>query len=304
MASVASGYACTELPVAPMKELSLEEFHDWKPTENAFGETFRNYEDSSRQEIVKQTYTEMHTKQTVEFVRQQHDSWLCFDKGDFSIMKVVEVLDTFVDDSDPDNDLPNSIHDFQTAERIRKEWPDHDWFHLVGFLHDLGKVLACREIAGKCTLEQWAVVGDTFPVGCAPMEGIVFGLESFEANPDVPHPVYGTEYGMYEPNCGISKLMMSWGHDEYMYWMLKKNGCTIPEIGLNMIRFHSFYPWHDKRNYTHLEAPEDLETLKWVKEFNKFDLYSKGDALPDCEALKPYYQSLLEKYNIAGTLSW
>jgi len=128
--------------------------------------------------------------------------------------------------------------------------------------------------------------------------------ESFKENPDVEHPVYSTKNGIYEPGCGISNLLMSWGHDEYMYWLLKKDGCTIPEIGLNMIRFHSFYPWHEKREYTHLEAPEDAETLKWVKEFNKFDLYSKGDAIPDVEALKPFYMGLLEKYNISGKLNW
>merc|ERR1719456_1264886 len=294
--------AVVQQPLAPTKDMSLEEFHDWKPAQNAAGDSFRNYEDSARQALVKKTYTEMHTKQTVDFVKQQRENWLKLDKGEFTVMEIVDVLDTFVDDSDPDNDLPNSIHDFQTAERIREQWPDHDWFHLVGFLHDLGKVLACKEIAGKCALEQWATVGDTFAVGCAPSDDIVFGLESFKGNPDVTHPVYGTEYGIYEPKCGISNLLMSWGHDEYMYWVLKKNGCTIPEEGLNMIRFHSFYPWHEKRAYAHLEAPEGLDTLKWVKEFNKFDLYSKADELPDCEALKPYYQSLLEKYNIGGKL--
>jgi len=296
--------AVVQQPLAPTKDMSLEEFHDWKPAENGFGDSFRNYEDSARQDVVKKTYTEMHTNQTVEFVRQQHKNWLNLDKGEFTVMEIVDVLDTFVDDSDPDNDQPNSIHDFQTAERIREQWPEHDWFHLVGFLHDLGKVLACKEIAGKCALEQWATVGDTFAVGCAPSDDIVFGLESFKGNPDVTHPVYGTEYGIYEPKCGISNLLMSWGHDEYMYWVLKKNGCTIPEEGLNMIRFHSFYPWHEKRAYKHLEAPEDLETLQWVKEFNKFDLYSKGDSIPDCEALKPYYQSLMDKYNIGGLLRW
>lgn len=86
--------------------------------------------------------------------------------------------------------------------------------------------------------------------------------------------------------------------------MLKFNGCTIPESGLNMIRLHSFYPWHDKRAYTHFECAEDAETLKWVKEFNKFDLYSKGDSIPDVEKLKPYYASLLKKYNIDGKLKW
>ena len=35
------------------------------------------------------------------------------------------------------------------------------WFVLVGLIHDLGKVLC---LFGE---PQWAVVGDTFPVGCA-----------------------------------------------------------------------------------------------------------------------------------------
>mmetsp|Transcript_123605 Transcript_123605/g.219013 ORF Transcript_123605/g.219013 Transcript_123605/m.219013 type:complete len:315 (+) Transcript_123605:111-1055(+) len=302
----------TIAPEEVKQHISLEEFHDWKPRseiqkvenegKNAFGDTFRNYTDSVRQSIVQKTYNTMHTNQTVEFVTKQHENWLKLDKGEFTIMEMIEILDSLVDESDPDNDLPNSIHDFQTAERIRQEWPEHDWFHLVGLLHDIGKVLACPAVAGKHTLDQWAVVGDTFVVGCKPSDNCVFGLESFKENPDLEHPIYGTEYGVYAPNCGISNLLMSWGHDEYMYWVLKKNGCTIPEQGLNMIRFHSFYPWHDKRAYTHLEAPGDEDTLKWVKEFNKYDLYSKGDAVPDIEALKPYYQSLLKKYNIGGKL--
>jgi len=285
-------------------EADKEAPKDWKPKENAFGDTFRNYEDSKRHDVVQQTYYTMHRRQTVEFGKEQREKWLKFDKGEFTIMEMIALLDKLVDDSDPDNELPNSIHDFQTAERIRQQWPEHDWFHLVGLLHDIGKVLALPEVAGDAVLEQWAVVGDTFAVGCAPVEECVFGLKSFEGNPDLEHPVYGTPNGMYKPGCGISNLMLSWGHDEYMYQVLKENGCTIPEAGLNMVRFHSFYPWHDRRAYTQFEAPEDAETMKWVKEFNKFDLYSKGDEVPDVAALKPYYQSLLEKYGIAGKLRW
>mmetsp|Transcript_105409 Transcript_105409/g.275227 ORF Transcript_105409/g.275227 Transcript_105409/m.275227 type:complete len:165 (-) Transcript_105409:72-566(-) len=164
--------------------------------------------------------------------------------------------------------------------------------------------MALPKFAGDWMLEQWAVVGDTFPVGCAPAVDAIVFPESFKQNPDYDHPVYGTKNGMYQPGCGISSLMFSWGHDEYMYQMLKFNGCTIPEEGLNMIRLHSCYPWHDKRAYTHFEVPEDKETLRWVKEFNKFDLYSKGDAVPDVKALKPYYASLLVKYGIGGKLRW
>jgi len=285
---------------------SAQEVPDGFSTENKFGDSYRNYDDSARQAEVSRTYNTMHTKQTLEFVREQHAKWLKFDKGEFTIMEVIEMLDDLIDDSDPDNDLPNSIHDFQTAERIQEQWPgeEYDWFHLVGLLHDLGKVMALPKLAGDCILEQWAVVGDTFCVGCAPaMDAIVFS-ESFKDNPDYNHPVYGTQNGIYEPGCGISNLVMSWGHDEYMFQMLKANGCTIPQAGLDMIRFHSFYPWHDKRAYTHLEAKEDAETMKWVKEFNKFDLYSKGDAIPNVDEVKPYYQALLKKYNLDGKLKW
>merc|ERR1712217_665083 len=252
-------------------------------------------------DTVSDFYWQNHQKQNVEFVRDMHKRWLAFNKGEFTIMEVIAMLDELIDDSDPDNELPNSIHDFQTAERIREQWPEHDWFHLIGLLHDLGKIMALEPVAGADKLEQWAVVGDTHVVGCKFSDKCVFP-HFFEGNPDAGHPVYGSELGMYEQKCGISNLILSWGHDEYMYQVLKENGCTIPEDGLNMIRLHSFYPWHDRRAYTHLEAPEDVETMKWVKEFNKFDLYSKGDDIPDVEALKPYYQTLLDKYGIGGKL--
>ena len=55
-----------------------------------------------------------------------------------------------------------------------------------------------------------------------------------------------------------------------------------------MFRFHSFYPWHDKRADTQFEALEDAVTLmrRRVKEFNQFDLYSKGAAIPGVESLR------------------
>ena len=73
--------------------------------------------------------------------------------------------------------MPNSIHCFQTAERIREKHPGKDWFHLTGLIHDVGKVLA---LWGE---PQYAVVGDTFPVGCMLSEKCVFH-ELFEENPD------------------------------------------------------------------------------------------------------------------------
>ena len=60
---------------------------------------------------------------------------------------------------------------------------------------------------------------------------------------------------------------MSWGHDEYLYQVLKHNGTGIPEEGLYMIRFHSFYPWHTGGDYKHLTSAKDESMMKWVNEF-------------------------------------
>ena len=37
---------------------------------------------------------------------------------------------------------------------------------------------------------QWAVVGDTFPVGCEPQGSIVYGKPSFKKNPDIQESKY------------------------------------------------------------------------------------------------------------------
>ncbi|PFX28526.1 inositol oxygenase-like [Stylophora pistillata] len=257
---------------------------------------FRNYDVNLQTDKVHLTYRMMHENQTMDFVKEKKESWCCLDKFKMTIMEAVHMLDALVDESDPDTDLPNSVHAFQTAERIRVAHPDKDWFHLIGLLHDLGKVMA---LWGE---PQYCVVGDTFPLGCKFSENIVFP-ETFTNNPDTKVAEYSSKYGIYEPNCGLDNITMSWGHDEYMYQVLTGNNCKLPKEGLYMIRYHSFYPWHCNGDYNYLCNEEDREMLKWVKEFNKFDLYSKSDAVPDVEAVTPYYEELIAKY-CPGQLSW
>lgn len=60
---------------------------------------------------------------------------------------------------------------------------------------------------------QWAVVGDTFPVGCLWSKNIVYRDETFDENSDGKNPKYNTQYGIYKEKCGIENLTMSWGHD-------------------------------------------------------------------------------------------
>ena len=84
---------------------------------------------------------------------------------------------------------------------------------------------------------QFACVGDTRPVGCAPQKSVVFNEKYFfEDNPEMEHEVYKTENGMYEEGCGLDKLMMTWGHDEYLYQVLVHNKSTLPKEALYLIR--------------------------------------------------------------------
>jgi inositol oxygenase len=248
-------------------------------------ENYRNYVDSERVNTVKKFYQMNHTYQTYDFVLEKEREFLKFDKRQMSVWDAVDFLNTLVDDSDPDTDLDQFQHLLQTSEAIRQDGHP-DWFVLVGFMHDLGKVLC---LFGE---PQWAVVGDTFPVGCKHSDKIVYP-EYFEANPDSKDPRYNTKYGVYEPNCGLDKVKMSWGHDEYIYQIMKNH---IPEEGLYMLRYHSFYPQHRENAYDHLMSKHDHEMFKWVDKFNPYDLYSKVPVPPDAKALRPYYEDLVAKY--------
>lgn len=85
--------------------------------------------------------------------------------------------------------------------------------------------------------------------------------------------------------------------------MLVHNKSKLPNEALQIIRLHSCYPWHSGKNYRHFMDKDDAAIEEWVIKFNSFDLYTKADSRPDVEALKPYYQSLIEKY-CPGKLKW
>lgn len=36
-------------------------------------------------------------------------------------------------------------------------------------------------------------------------------------NPDFNNPNYNTKAGIYSQGCGLENVLMSWGHDDYMY---------------------------------------------------------------------------------------
>ncbi len=245
---------------------------------------YRNYEAPER-DTVKEFYRLNHTYQTFDFVKEKRAAYLQFNKKEMPVWDAFHFLNQLVDDSDPDTDLDQFQHLLQTSEAIRRDGHP-DWMVLVGLMHDMGKVLC---LFGE---PQWAVVGDTFPVGCAYSDKIVYP-EFFKNNPDHAHPVYQTQYGVYEKGCGLRNVDMSWGHDEYIYQIMKDR---IPEEGLYMLRYHSFYAWHREGQYDYLLDDHDRAMLKWVQLFNPYDLYSKNPTPPNWAELRPYYESLVKKY--------
>lgn len=269
-------------------------------------EEFRNYQDSARHKIVQLHYREMRSKQNVAYVNRMYEKYHDFKNAKMTVWEAFEALKGYVDSSDPDTDLPNLEHMLQTAEAIRAAGHP-DWFQLTGLLHDMGKIMylwGTEEDGqiGRADFPQWGLGGDTWVVGVPIPDTAVFS-EFNQLNDDRSNPSYQGPLGMYESKCGLENLKFAYGHDEYMYRMLVHNKTTIPEQGLAMIRYHSCYPLHKHGEYKELLAPGDEELMDWVREFNKFDLYTKADERPNVDKLWPYYQSLIDKY-LPGKLDW
>jgi len=266
---------------------SIEQWDDFvgeRYNPNRKSEEFRKYDDSAPVGV-REFYRLNHTCQTRAFVLDKKRQYGAKNRGEMGIWEALDYLNTLVDDSDPDTDLSQIEHCLQTAEAIRKDGHPR-WMVLAGLIHDLGKVLC---LYGE---PQWAVVGDTFPVGCAYSDKIVFP-EFFRENPDSRVPEYQTRLGIYEEGCGLDRVDLSWGHDEYLYQVVRG---YLPEEALYMIRYHSFYPGHREGEYGYLMNDKDRAMFEWVRKFNPYDLYSKSANRPRLPEVKPYYDELVNEY--------
>ncbi len=254
-------------------------------------EAFRDYEAEQRPGV-KEFYRLNHANQTLDFVLAKKQQYGPKTRQQLGVWETLELLNELVDESDPDTEFPQIEHALQTSEAIRRDGHP-GWFVLTGLMHDLGKMLC---YFGE---PQWAVVGDTFPVGCAFSEKIVFH-EFFAANPDQSNPRFQTPTGIYEEGCGLDRVHFSWGHDEYLYQVVKD---YLPEEALYMIRYHSCYPIHRDGAYQHLMNEHDKQMFNWVRALNPYDLYSKSSERPNVRSLKPYYENLIAEY-FPPKLNW
>ncbi|KAH0617242.1 hypothetical protein JD844_029110 [Phrynosoma platyrhinos] len=106
-------------------------------------------------ERVYNTYLQMHTNQTVEFVRKKHEEYGGCRLRQMTVMEALDLLDNVVDESDPDVDFPNSYHAYQTAEGIRRAHPDKEYMYKVMKYNKFilpqevsQSALPCEEITG------------------------------------------------------------------------------------------------------------------------------------------------------------
>jgi inositol oxygenase len=284
-----NGFVTTDSPLASLDQWDEDVRDRYDP--NKPKDQFRQY-DEKTPPVVREFYRQNHVNQTLEGVLARERKFGALSRGEMGIWEAMEKLNTLVDDSDPDTSLSQIEHNLQTAEAIRRDGHPR-WMVLTGFIHDLGKMLC---FYGE---PQWAVVGDTFPVGCRWSDKVVYP-EFFAGNPDSLKPELQTENGIYEAGCGLRNVHLSWGHDEYMYRVSRD---YLPEPAQYIIRYHSCYAIHREGAFGHLLDDHDRRMLEWVRKFNPYDLYSKSDFRPQLEELRSYYDELIREF-FPPTIRW
>lgn len=263
--------------------------------------SFRNYNDCKN--AVRRCYQKQRAHQSRSEACRLVKTYCTFERKS-TFWELFDTLQHFVDVSDPDINLPNAHHLFQTAEAIRKAGHP-EWYQCVGLIHDLGKILytfGCDK-DGTSVKEQWGIVGDTFITGCTIPSCVVYP-EFNDENKD--HVIWSRcqdeakIFGSYGPEYkgrGLHHTVCSFGHDEYLYRLLLHNQVNLPPEAYYMIRYHSLYLWHTHDQYSHFENDTDKKMKHWVKDFNQYDLYTKTDSQnTDWNALRVYYSKIVEKF--------
>jgi inositol oxygenase len=263
--------------------------------------SFRNYninydtmsqKEIEKKEIIRNLYKTQRTNINYKFNEYLLNKYCKFNSL-INFWSLFSTLDGIVDLSDPDTSMPNSLHALQTAEAIRSDGKP-DWFVLCGLIHDLGKCIYLngKDTDGTSKSTQWAIVGDTFITGAIIPSDIVLP-EYNELNED-----HQNKLSLYEDKCGIDNCMISFGHDEYLYKLIMANPHSLPEEALYIIRYHSLYVAHSGNGYDYLFSDKDQKMIPVVREFNKYDLYTKDDSnkIKWTPSLKEYYTKLIKKY--------
>ena len=99
----------------PMMPIVMDDPSEYRP-ETRNKDEFRDFRMHTVPERVINVYKAMHKNQTYEFAKGKLEEWGQLNHAEMTIMEALDALNNFVDECDPDVDVPNAVHAFQTAE--------------------------------------------------------------------------------------------------------------------------------------------------------------------------------------------
>ena len=251
-----------------------------------------------------------HARQTVDYVRRQAAQYAPLTRATMDVWEALDLLNSLreyesalVGGETCDADMPLLDHALQTAEACRLEFPEHEWMAVVGLVHGLGKILAHANFGAE---PQWAVCGESFPVGCRFHPAVVHS-QYFQANPDRRKRAYASSTGVYQAGCGLSQVCMSWSGAEYLYMVLARNRAVLPPEALFLVRYQKFAAvLRSGQPYGELLSSFDRNMLPMLTRFREIAEYRRVE-LPgrlEGEALRQHYDVLLEKYIPQRKMRW
>lgn len=250
---------------------------------------------------VKKFYRNQRRGVTAEITLKDRAAFLPLRKGKKGMWALIQKARKYADGSDPDHIKAQLLHLYGAAKKAM-EMKMPKWFVLTCLIHDGGKFL-------MEWIPEHRVVGDTFPHLIKPGKEEIF-YEEFKRNKDWKLVSKKGPNGFYSKSCGLDSMLMTWGHDEYLFnivfdW-IKQNAeyvkktwkCTALELRLMlyMIRFHSFYAFHRQGGYKSLWSKTDTKLRPYLRVFSMFDLYSKPDKLPPLREMDKDFKPLVESF--------
>jgi len=268
--------------------------------------------------------------QTVASVNTWRRAFLKFELCTMSIKDALDLASTiplymYPVSGDECSSQSRSLRDFcyYVAEHFRRDGCP-DWLVFVALVHELGRCVRLVEKGQKMVDEinnddkhdyDWTVACHSRIVGCRrPSQASPVHDEFRTLCPDEGDPLYNTELGIYEEGCGLSDVhvLMQWSGPEYLYFMLRRNGATLPELALQIIRYFSLSDWHRHGKYSALSNASDEMNRSIVSEFDDTRRNARRECqnAPDlsdseCERLwDSIYCNIVAKYGCGGDLSW
>ena len=77
---------------------------------------FRNYDNKNK---VENTYKKMLENHTIQYLNDMKNKFIPSKK--YNIWDIITQFNSIIDESDPDSDLPQIVHAYQTAESIKNK---------------------------------------------------------------------------------------------------------------------------------------------------------------------------------------